>query len=89
MQLYPDWSSRANTTRGKKRKRKQETNDGGTELMKQTRPQPDLPVFSFCCMSIVNLQSGKETHQLLAYILLEGKREFFRFRVPILLNQVM
>ncbi|KAJ8881949.1 hypothetical protein PR048_018436 [Dryococelus australis] len=28
MQLYPDWSSRANSTRGKKRKRKQETNDG-------------------------------------------------------------
>ncbi|KPI97457.1 Transcription factor 7 [Papilio xuthus] len=30
MQLYPDWSSRANTQRGKKRKRKQETTDGGT-----------------------------------------------------------
>jgi len=30
MQLYPDWSSRANTTRGKKRKRKQDANDGGT-----------------------------------------------------------
>nr|CAD7200388.1 unnamed protein product [Timema douglasi] len=29
MQLYPDWSSRANSSRGKKRKRKQETNDGG------------------------------------------------------------
>lgn len=32
MQLYPDWSSRANTQRGKKRKRKQETTDGGTAL---------------------------------------------------------
>lgn len=30
MQLYPDWSSRANTTRGKKRKRKQDANEGGT-----------------------------------------------------------
>lgn len=30
MQLYPDWSSRANATRGKKRKRKQDTNEGGT-----------------------------------------------------------
>lgn len=31
MQLYPDWSSRANQTRGKKRKRnnKQEPNDSG------------------------------------------------------------
>ncbi|XP_066901096.1 protein pangolin, isoforms A/H/I/S isoform X7 [Halyomorpha halys] len=34
MQLYPDWSSRANTTRGKKRKRKQETNDGGNSMKK-------------------------------------------------------
>ncbi|XP_026288565.1 uncharacterized protein LOC113213663 isoform X2 [Frankliniella occidentalis] len=34
MQLYPDWSSRANTTRGKKRKRKQETNDGGNNMKK-------------------------------------------------------
>ncbi|XP_025835966.1 protein pangolin, isoforms A/H/I/S isoform X5 [Agrilus planipennis] len=31
MQLYPDWSSRANaTSRGKKRKRKQDPNDGGS-----------------------------------------------------------
>lgn len=29
MQLYPDWSSRANATRGKKRKRKQDPADGG------------------------------------------------------------
>ncbi|XP_022123522.1 protein pangolin, isoforms A/H/I/S isoform X3 [Pieris napi] len=34
MQLYPDWSSRANTQRGKKRKRKQETTDGGNNLKK-------------------------------------------------------
>ncbi|CAG5037592.1 unnamed protein product [Parnassius apollo] len=34
MQLYPDWSSRANTQRGKKRKRKQETIDGGNNLKK-------------------------------------------------------
>lgn len=31
MQMYPDWSSRTNATRGKKRKRKQEPNDGGTK----------------------------------------------------------
>jgi len=30
MQLYPDWSSRANATRGKKRKRKQDPQDGGS-----------------------------------------------------------
>ncbi|KAJ8919840.1 hypothetical protein NQ315_006369 [Exocentrus adspersus] len=30
MQLYPDWSSRANATRGKKRKRKQDPADGGS-----------------------------------------------------------
>lgn len=30
MQMYPDWSSRTNATRGKKRKRKQEPTDGGT-----------------------------------------------------------
>ncbi|KAF4519909.1 hypothetical protein B566_EDAN008285 [Ephemera danica] len=34
MQLYPDWSSRSNATRGKKRKRKQETNDGGSNMKK-------------------------------------------------------
>ncbi|XP_065225112.1 protein pangolin, isoforms A/H/I/S isoform X2 [Planococcus citri] len=34
MQLYPDWSSRANTTRTKKRKRKQETHDGGNNMKK-------------------------------------------------------
>ncbi|KAK7862274.1 hypothetical protein R5R35_006643 [Gryllus longicercus] len=34
MQLYPDWSSRANSSRGKKRKRKQETNDGGNSMKK-------------------------------------------------------
>nr|QFQ59554.1 pangolin [Nephrotoma suturalis] len=34
MQLYPDWSSRANTTRGKKRKRKQDSNDGGNNMKK-------------------------------------------------------
>lgn len=31
MQMYPDWSSRTNATRGKKRKRKQEPTDGGTQ----------------------------------------------------------
>lgn len=30
MQMYPDWSSRTNASRGKKRKRKQESNDGGS-----------------------------------------------------------
>ncbi|XP_063706978.1 protein pangolin, isoforms A/H/I/S isoform X2 [Culicoides brevitarsis] len=34
MQMYPDWSSRANTQRGKKRKRKQESNDGGNNMKK-------------------------------------------------------
>ncbi|KAL0280878.1 UNVERIFIED_CONTAM: hypothetical protein PYX00_002042 [Menopon gallinae] len=34
MQLYPDWSSRANSSRGKKRKRKQEANDGGNNMKK-------------------------------------------------------
>ncbi|KAK6644774.1 hypothetical protein RUM43_001047 [Polyplax serrata] len=34
MQLYPDWSSRANSSRGKKRKRKQEANDGGSNMKK-------------------------------------------------------
>ncbi|GLV40810.1 pangolin [Carabus blaptoides fortunei] len=34
MQLYPDWSSRANATRGKKRKRKQDTNEGGNSMKK-------------------------------------------------------
>ncbi|XP_054290167.1 protein pangolin, isoforms A/H/I/S isoform X2 [Macrosteles quadrilineatus] len=34
MQLYPDWSSRANTNRAKKRKRKQETNEGGNSMKK-------------------------------------------------------
>lgn len=28
--MYPDWSSRTNASRGKKRKRKQDTNDGGS-----------------------------------------------------------
>lgn len=30
MQMYPDWSSRTNASRGKKRKRKQDPNDGGS-----------------------------------------------------------
>ncbi|XP_044767109.1 protein pop-1 isoform X5 [Coccinella septempunctata] len=34
MQLYPDWSSRANATRGKKRKRKQDPQDGGNSMKK-------------------------------------------------------
>ncbi|KAH9634375.1 hypothetical protein HF086_010855 [Spodoptera exigua] len=38
MQLYPDWSSRANTQRGKKRKRKQETTDGGTAFHSVDEP---------------------------------------------------
>lgn len=43
MQLYPDWSSRANTQRGKKRKRKQETTDGGTAFHSvDERPSPPL-----------------------------------------------
>lgn len=33
MQMYPDWSSRTNATRGKKRKRKQEPSDGGTNTL--------------------------------------------------------
>lgn len=28
--MYPDWSSRTNASRGKKRKRKQDSNDGGS-----------------------------------------------------------
>uniref|UniRef100_A0A1Y1N983 dTCF n=1 Tax=Photinus pyralis TaxID=7054 RepID=A0A1Y1N983_PHOPY len=34
MQLYPDWSSRANASRGKKRKRKQDPADGGSNMKK-------------------------------------------------------
>ncbi|XP_034489834.1 protein pangolin, isoforms A/H/I/S isoform X2 [Drosophila innubila] len=38
MQMYPDWSSRTNATRGKKRKRKPEaSNDGGGNNMKKCR----------------------------------------------------
>lgn len=73
MQLYPDWSSRANTTRGKKRKRKQETNDGGMQLMKQNRPQPDLPIFSLFVACF--FQGGKEPHESLAY--LNYKKSYF------------
>ncbi|XP_037043297.1 protein pangolin, isoforms A/H/I/S isoform X2 [Bradysia coprophila] len=34
MQMYPDWSSRTNASRGKKRKRKQDPNDGGNNMKK-------------------------------------------------------
>ncbi|XP_070143685.1 protein pangolin, isoforms A/H/I/S isoform X11 [Drosophila kikkawai] len=34
MQMYPDWSSRTNASRGKKRKRKQDTNEGGNNMKK-------------------------------------------------------
>ncbi|XP_064537487.1 protein pangolin, isoforms A/H/I/S isoform X3 [Drosophila montana] len=38
MQMYPDWSSRTNASRGKKRKRKQDaTSDGGGNNMKKCR----------------------------------------------------
>lgn len=35
MQMYPDWSSRTNASRGKKRKRKQDSNDGGISPQKK------------------------------------------------------
>ncbi|XP_022217571.1 protein pangolin, isoforms A/H/I/S isoform X7 [Drosophila obscura] len=34
MQMYPDWSSRTNASRGKKRKRKQDAHDGGNNMKK-------------------------------------------------------
>ncbi|XP_017853632.1 protein pangolin isoform X2 [Drosophila busckii] len=37
MQMYPDWSSRTNASRGKKRKRKQDATDAGGNNMKKCR----------------------------------------------------
>ncbi|XP_065370839.1 protein pangolin, isoforms A/H/I/S isoform X5 [Calliphora vicina] len=37
MQMYPDWSSRTNASRGKKRKRKQDNNADGGNNMKKCR----------------------------------------------------
>lgn len=42
MQMYPDWSSRTNATRGKKRKRKQEPTDGVGNSMKKCRARYGL-----------------------------------------------
>ncbi|CAG2064658.1 unnamed protein product [Timema podura] len=53
MQLYPDWSSRANSSRGKKRKRKQETNDGDHLR----------PIIRF--VSLVYKPEGQEIHSLI------------------------
>lgn len=41
MQMYPDWSSRTNASRGKKRKRKQDSNEGGSyyKINKHTHTQ--------------------------------------------------
>lgn len=46
MQLYPDWSSRANTNRTKKRKRKQDTNSdpGGTHMPHSTHSYNPLVI---------------------------------------------
>ncbi|OXU20975.1 hypothetical protein TSAR_003156, partial [Trichomalopsis sarcophagae] len=50
MQLYPDWSSRANTNRTKKRKRKQDTNsDPGGNNMKKCRARFGLDQQSQWC----------------------------------------
>ncbi|XP_044012600.1 protein pangolin, isoforms A/H/I/S isoform X8 [Aphidius gifuensis] len=50
MQLYPDWSSRANTNRTKKRKRKQDTNsDPGGNNMKKCRARYGLDQQSQWC----------------------------------------
>ncbi|KAL4090998.1 hypothetical protein QTP88_025744 [Uroleucon formosanum] len=49
MQLYPDWSSRTNATRAKKRKRKQETHDGGNNSMKKCRARYGLDQQSQWC----------------------------------------
>lgn len=51
MQLYPDWSSRANQTRGKKRKRnnKQELSDSGTA------PPPTTVFYVLSCKIIRSL----------------------------------
>ncbi|XP_023289877.1 protein pangolin, isoforms A/H/I/S isoform X2 [Orussus abietinus] len=50
MQMYPDWSSRANTNRTKKRKRKQDTNsDPGGNNMKKCRARYGLDQQSQWC----------------------------------------
>lgn len=51
MQLYPDWSSRANQTRGKKRKRnnKQEPNDSGT-TNQLFIPVSPMSLFAYFCL---------------------------------------
>lgn len=47
MQMYPDWSSRTNATRGKKRKRKQEPNDGGTNTLTKLTHTFNCFLYSF------------------------------------------
>lgn len=65
MQLYPDWSSRANTNRTKKRKRKQDTNSdpGGTHMphstqsynaLKTLTTPPPLTSFIHCYHYTIN-----------------------------------
>nr|CAI5859205.1 unnamed protein product [Callosobruchus analis] len=49
MQLYPDWSSRANATRGKKRKRKQDPAADGGNSMKKCRARYGLDQQSQWC----------------------------------------
>lgn len=61
MQLYPDWSSRANTQRGKKRKRKQETTDGGiachsVDTIHTSRPAPSVTISYSAILTLQQLQ---------------------------------
>lgn len=76
MQLYPDWSSRANTQRGKKRKRKQETTDGGTALTPSTNapapasvphPHPLLTPAAAWPLPAVTLHAPETRSYLLRY----------------------
>ncbi|XP_015597921.1 uncharacterized protein LOC107269034 isoform X5 [Cephus cinctus] len=59
MQLYPDWSSRANTNRTKKRKRKQDTNsDPGGNNMKKCRARYGLDQQSQWCKPCSPVEHG-------------------------------
>ncbi|XP_014237755.1 protein pangolin, isoforms A/H/I/S isoform X4 [Trichogramma pretiosum] len=59
MQLYPDWSSRANTNRTKKRKRKQDTNsDPGGNNMKKCRARFGLDQQSQWCKPCSPVEHG-------------------------------
>lgn len=65
MQMYPDWSSRTNASRGKKRKRKQDFIDGGSYFKTETKQKTYINIQYYCHIkSNDSKKKNKSTHNM-------------------------